>query len=297
MLPVLPGVRSPKGSDMTQDTPRADTDAVERQFRKKPVVIEAVQYDSIENVDDGAEPMFSGSFDPPDWITDAIGAEEGQPGSIWIGWVNGIGSLMIGTLEGHHRAEPGDWIIRGIKGELYPCKPDIFSATYEPATLSPAPEATTGVEADKRASGKLNDWIGSALTRPAAADAQGVKREGEPCAFVYCPPGLFRWQGMLCFKSEYSSKPGQQDAYCVDSGEYFWGGTNGDLEARRSLTVTPVFFSTPARPVQVPSREDVANVVAGIIWAADPANGQSGMSLDDDEVCALAALLFPEAGA
>jgi hypothetical protein len=39
--------------------------------------------------------------------------------------------LYIGTLEGTHRANPGDWIIRGVKGELYPCKPAIFQATYE----------------------------------------------------------------------------------------------------------------------------------------------------------------------
>lgn len=70
----------------------------------------------------------------------------------------------------------------------------------------------------------------------------------EPCAFVDCPPGLFRWSGLLCFKSEYSSKPGQQDAYCVDSGEYFWGGTNGDLEKRRSLIVTPVAATSPPAP-------------------------------------------------
>ena len=39
--------------------------------------------------------------------------------------------LVIHTLEGDHRAQIGDWIIRGVKGELYPCKPDIFGATYE----------------------------------------------------------------------------------------------------------------------------------------------------------------------
>ena len=44
-----------------------------------------------------------------------------------------VTALYIGTLEGIHRAEPGDYIIRGVKGELYPCKPDIFAATYEPA--------------------------------------------------------------------------------------------------------------------------------------------------------------------
>lgn len=41
------------------------------------------------------------------------------------------GKAMIGTLEGPHEITPGDFIIRGIRGEFYPCKPDIFPATYE----------------------------------------------------------------------------------------------------------------------------------------------------------------------
>jgi len=41
--------------------------------------------------------------------------------------------LLIHTLEGDMTAQPGDWIITGVKGEKYPCKPDIFDATYEPA--------------------------------------------------------------------------------------------------------------------------------------------------------------------
>jgi hypothetical protein len=40
--------------------------------------------------------------------------------------------MIVQTLEGNHLAEPGDWIIKGMKGELYLCKPDIFVATYEP---------------------------------------------------------------------------------------------------------------------------------------------------------------------
>lgn len=40
--------------------------------------------------------------------------------------------LVIPTLEGDHLAKHGDWIIEGVQGELYPCKPDIFAATYEP---------------------------------------------------------------------------------------------------------------------------------------------------------------------
>ena len=39
--------------------------------------------------------------------------------------------MIIHTLEGDHKANIGDWIIRGVKGELYPCKPDIFEQTYE----------------------------------------------------------------------------------------------------------------------------------------------------------------------
>lgn len=41
------------------------------------------------------------------------------------------GNLIIETLEGNHTASPGDFIIRGVKGEYYPCKPDIFEQTYE----------------------------------------------------------------------------------------------------------------------------------------------------------------------
>ena len=47
-------------------------------------------------------------------------------------WHNGT-CIFIHTLEGTHRADCGDWIIKGVKGEFYPCKPDVFEATYEPA--------------------------------------------------------------------------------------------------------------------------------------------------------------------
>lgn len=41
--------------------------------------------------------------------------------------------IYIATLEGEMRADPGDWIIKGVHGEFYPCKPNIFDATYEAA--------------------------------------------------------------------------------------------------------------------------------------------------------------------
>lgn len=82
-----------------------------KQYRKKPVVIEAVQFK------DG---KFIG--DVPTWIEKAALAGElyrqGQ-------------SIFIEALEGNMEAKSGDYIIQGVKGELYPCKPDIFKATYE----------------------------------------------------------------------------------------------------------------------------------------------------------------------
>ena len=47
--------------------------------------------------------------------------------------INGIATCIIPTLEGRHIATEGDWIIKGVKGEFYPCKPDIFAATYDAA--------------------------------------------------------------------------------------------------------------------------------------------------------------------
>ena len=53
-----------------------------------------------------------------------------QPYEVWPTLLNG-NDVLIDTLEGTMRANPGDWIIRGVKGEFYPCKSDIFEATYE----------------------------------------------------------------------------------------------------------------------------------------------------------------------
>jgi hypothetical protein len=77
-------------------------------FRKKPVVIEAVQFSGLNH--------------------DAV-AEFSAPQAIKVG---GGFTLLIPTLEGEMTAQKNDWIIRGMSGEIYPCKPDIFRATYEP---------------------------------------------------------------------------------------------------------------------------------------------------------------------
>lgn len=85
-----------------------------RRFRKKPVVIEAMQTRD-----------------------DAIGSNLGIVAN-WITLNGGAatvrnGHLAITTLEGPLHVTPGDWVIRGVSGEFYPCKPDIFAATYEVA--------------------------------------------------------------------------------------------------------------------------------------------------------------------
>jgi hypothetical protein len=79
-----------------------------QRFRKKPVVIDAMRF---EAVDDGSRVAR--------WCG---GSNESSPTAI-----------DITTLEGVMRANVGDWIIRGVQGEFYPCKPDIFAETYEPA--------------------------------------------------------------------------------------------------------------------------------------------------------------------
>ncbi len=90
-------------------------------YRKKPVVIEAVQLISI--ADEKAHFSDCGQPWPEDWPTFEV-VDDALLGPC----------LEIETLEGQMLARPGDYIIRGVKGEFYPCKPDIFAATYEAAT-------------------------------------------------------------------------------------------------------------------------------------------------------------------
>lgn len=105
------------------------------EYTKAPVTIEAVQFNGMEN---SAEFIFDCGKDAPDWLKEAF--DKGRAvGGMWEQGPSAddpLGqSLRIGTLEGTHRADPGDFIIRGIKGELYPCKPDIFAESYYPAGL------------------------------------------------------------------------------------------------------------------------------------------------------------------
>ena len=93
-----------------------------KKYRKKPVVIEAIQYkdDSKETLDAMREFVTARKL-TIDIVDTAWKAGQGPPCRM----------ITIETLEGDHRVTLGDFIIKGIAGEFYPCKPDIFHATYE----------------------------------------------------------------------------------------------------------------------------------------------------------------------
>lgn len=128
---------------MTTDTPK--TEALEgvrepesaNLYRKKPVVITAVQYTQAvrdAHVLDGA-PLPEGVL---------IGAKDYHLGRREVHRAD----AYVGTLEGRMKVTLNDWIITGVKGEHYACKPDIFAATYEPAATPAAPRsaAPEGIE-------------------------------------------------------------------------------------------------------------------------------------------------------
>lgn len=94
-----------------------------RRYRKRPVVIEAMQWDGTVA---GAQKI-AVEFGLPSGFPDAHIDPDPSRG------------LEIRTLEGTMRASPGDWIIRGVQGEVYPCKPEIFEQTYEPVRLTAGP--------------------------------------------------------------------------------------------------------------------------------------------------------------
>ena len=85
-------------------------------YRKKPVVIDAFKWTGDR--DQTKDPV---------WIVEAI--EKGEV--TFIGHRAGVVSMAVKTLEGVMVANPGDYIIQGVQGEIYPCKPDIFESTYE----------------------------------------------------------------------------------------------------------------------------------------------------------------------
>lgn len=92
-------------------------------YQKKPIIVEAVNWTG-------------GTIAPalPQWLPNVTNNVEREEEALFVPegavWKQGS-NLWIGTPEGPSRADPGDYIIQGIKGEIYPCKPDIFTASYD----------------------------------------------------------------------------------------------------------------------------------------------------------------------
>ena len=107
-------------------------------YRKKPVEIEAMLFDIASAMDVAA--WVNQHLDPTESIDMAAGRWAIDPGD---------GALLIGTLEGVMRATPGDYIIRGVQGEFYPCKPDIFAETYDPVIPTPQLSEHEQAEVDR----------------------------------------------------------------------------------------------------------------------------------------------------
>lgn len=111
-------------------------------YRKKPVVIEAHRWfmngdhpEDFSDRDNGEgimrrEGMLVRYYRRPDVSGDSLCEQCGKPHNVH-GWVD--------TLEQGHRVCPGDWIIKGVEGEYYPCKPSVFETTYEPVTTPKEP--------------------------------------------------------------------------------------------------------------------------------------------------------------
>lgn len=81
-----------------------------QKYRKKPVIITAWKTPDYYE-------------DPTDELVELVSSQ---------GWEYDTGGITIPTLEGDQLCSPGDYIIQGVQGEYYPCKPDIFETTYEP---------------------------------------------------------------------------------------------------------------------------------------------------------------------
>ena len=98
-------------------------------YRKRPVVIEAFQYDG-DMINSSGKPYV------PEWAISAVNNNTMyyDVTELFIHTLEGdhhVTELFIHTLEGDHHVTVGDYVIQGINGELYPCKPDIFEKTYE----------------------------------------------------------------------------------------------------------------------------------------------------------------------
>lgn len=148
-------------------------------FRKKPVVIEAEQWDGSAHhaallVDwihrHGGRATHAGSVE--------YSGSSHAPGATFPG------SITIETLEGSMTASPSDWIIRGLRGEFYPCKPDVFKRSYELPDSAPRSRPIFDV---------LLLGVASLAAATVTGVTVGVGDWGEAVAWALVTSALFTW--------------------------------------------------------------------------------------------------------
>lgn len=150
-------------------------------YRKRPIVIEAIQYDGFHTGE--LHEFCEGTFYEP---------------------VNG--NPFIETLEGNMEVSKGDYIIKGVNGEFYPCKPDIFFKTYEPVLENAEKETKPVILTTKRTTEnevplegfstqyvEIGDVIGFTLNDGEEVEAMAVRREDDGMVFLFVD----------CLKDEY----------------------------------------------------------------------------------------------
>ena len=133
---IADAIRAAKPAEDTKESNMSTA----TKYRKKPVVIEAMEFTGksmkiIEWLEANRYPFLIGNALEPETLVypDQTEIDDSRPDKgIYIDPANG--NLMIRTLEGDMRTVPGDFIIRGVQGELYPCRSDIFAQTYEQVT-------------------------------------------------------------------------------------------------------------------------------------------------------------------
>lgn len=144
------------------------------QFINKPVAIEAVRFAGMNG--DG-DPTFKGAI--PVWLGDAMAEAQDHVGAIWVNYntptrddpLGQRPKLIVGSLKGNIRATPSDWIIRGIAGELYTCREDIFEATYSAAAEKPS-EMAAGVLHEPGTDGVESNSDDADLLKEVGTDGQ-----------------------------------------------------------------------------------------------------------------------------
>lgn len=119
-------------------------------FRKKPVVIEAMQWDGTPE----------DATDIIDWVLANGGTASYDPAFVNRGGEDVSQQLRVTTLDSVARLFPGDWMMRGTVGEFYPCKPDVFAESYEPIRDTPVGELT-----DEGLNRLMQDVTGSPVKR------------------------------------------------------------------------------------------------------------------------------------